>query len=111
MTGLWLNSSRRAHQQLAIFDWDRRSRFVVHAHFALFVAEAVGDVVTDHFFIRIRDRVAAPLRCRLGVVGLHVFLHFVAGIAASCCTGDGGYLLASAATDLVAQNAAYRCTR
>src|SRR5690606_40662708 len=65
----------------------------------------VDDIVGDGFFARHIDRAAAPLRGRVGVAALLLFLDLLAGDAAADRARDRGEVAPAAAADLVADRA------
>ncbi|MNF84252.1 hypothetical protein D3C84_666040 [compost metagenome] len=76
-----------------------------HSHYPFLTGEAVGDVIAQGAGAAVLHRLAALLRGGVGVPRLHVALHLVAGVATGGGPGDGGDLLAAAATELVAHHA------
>ena len=70
------------------------------------VANLVLDVITDHLFTGIGHRAATGFGGGVGVVGLHVALHLIAGVTACGSAGHGGDLLAGTTTNLVTEQAA-----
>ncbi|MNQ69192.1 hypothetical protein D3C85_837740 [compost metagenome] len=78
---------------------------MVHAHLADLAVQLVLHVIAHQLLTGVGDGFAASLGGGVGVTGLHVLLHLVAGITATHRPCDGRDLLAGAAADLVAQQA------